>query len=433
MRFEYVASGLNHLRLNNPRFINLDHKEGQKTLALLKDYMNSLNSDNHLFSVLFNAFVEQNLGKYINQMLSGVINNIYADSGGLQIVTKGELLTPDLKAKVYDIQAKYSTIAMSFDEIPVILTGDRSTFHDVSTRYYDPDILEEKARLSGKNLKEQIILFLNLNSKSRPMMILQGNDFNSYQKWLDYMVEEIGVGYLPYIKGIASGASALGQKTLEDVERMFILSTLHYPIELSTDHIHLLGVGSLSRFFPLRALQSLSFFNNEKIISYDSTTHTSGLSLGSYYFNHKNHKIFRSKSKNILESYNDINENMGKLYMPKITYNQFNDFIINFTSESNRYCVDKEIEIKYQTILSCFVSAVYNFKNDLDRIFNSECFYDNLLHEHNVYVPFKTLEKCNDLKDFNLWSLEYGKFLPSLRVKSKDDILKKSSLEGFFN
>ncbi len=82
MRFEYVASGLNHLSLNNPRFINLDHKEGQKTLALLKDY---LNSDNHLFSVLFNAFVEQNLGKYINQMLFGVINNIYADSGGISI------------------------------------------------------------------------------------------------------------------------------------------------------------------------------------------------------------------------------------------------------------------------------------------------------------------------------------------------------------
>lgn len=427
LKFEYVASGMGHLRLGNTKYSNYQiNDEIVKLVDEANDLISILNRDQHKFSALFNAYTEKKLGETIFNCFNKSLNDIYADSGGLQVVTKGNVVTEEFKNDVYDVQSRFSTIGMSFDEIPVILTSNRSTFHDTSSRYYDPDILIEKAELSGENLKKQIEFFLDRKTVTKPMMILQGNDFESYQIWLDCIIKKVGLNNLKYIKGIASAAAALGQKQLEDVERIFILKHLQFPKELNKTHIHLLGVGSLSRFFPIRALMN----NYDYLISYDSTTHTSAINLGSYYLNSKIIPVGRLNRKNVILVLNDINDNLTKHGKKNIDYNQYDDFILNPSIfNTDKYCKDADFFQRNYTIWAYFFSNIFNFTNDVDKMFQSDKFYHKILSNSKCLLEFKALEKCLDFNDFNEWKAVYGKSLPSQKVPRKK---VENSLESFF-
>ena len=64
-------------------------------------------------------------------------------------------ITDELKKEVYRNQAKWGDVGMCFDEIPVVLTGDRSDRNDVKGRFFDKENYEEKARQTGQNIKQQ--------------------------------------------------------------------------------------------------------------------------------------------------------------------------------------------------------------------------------------------------------------------------------------
>ena len=87
------------------------------------------------------------------------VHEIHADSGGLQIVTQGMVITDELKDKVYENQAEWADVGMCFDEIPVILTGDRSDRNDTKARFFDFENYEELARKTGRNVKRQLEIF----------------------------------------------------------------------------------------------------------------------------------------------------------------------------------------------------------------------------------------------------------------------------------
>jgi hypothetical protein len=276
MKFEYVASGLSFLR------VRFKESHSGATAARLNDIWALLRGKhNHEFSFLYNAFIEKEFGEFFKGVYRGKgVNQIYADSGGLQMITLGKTITPELKQDVYTNQGLYSDCAMSFDEIPVSLKSTRSARSDTSSKYFDREKFEWCARESGRNIRDQIETFNKMKSEARPFFIAQGNDLESYVRWTELALEEIPKELHDRIGGVALGAVALGTGTLEDCKRAFYYTQL--PLSQTTHHFHLLGVGSVSRLLPVIAMKNHEVYQNT-LISYDSTTHTSGVQMGRYY------------------------------------------------------------------------------------------------------------------------------------------------------
>lgn len=271
-RIEYIASGCNFMQLAG------DKCQQPKHLEYIRGCFQYIQDNTqHRFGLLFNGLVEASFGGALINYKPAV-HSIHVDSGGLQVVTLGKQVTPELKDGVYRIQAKYGDLGMSFDEIPVQIIGKKSSRLDTSNRIFRRDKLEDFARLSGKNIARQIEVFLEEKSLCRPILIAQGNCYDTYMLWVDYMLQEVPKDHHQYIGGVAMGAAALGTGFIEDVQRAFIFTQL--PIK--TTHLHILGVGAVRRLLPYLVFMTNGAYDGVTV-SYDSTTHTSGIEQGRFY------------------------------------------------------------------------------------------------------------------------------------------------------
>ena len=243
MRLDYVVSGTSYMRLSNPRIATND-----TTVEIVKMLINKLVQDkhNHKFSMLYNGHTEAGFGERF-QAYRESINDIHVDSGGLQIITQGMTITDELKKEVYRNQAKWGDVGMCFDEIPVVLTGDRSDRNDVKGRFFDKENYEEKARQTGQNIKQQLEIFDEEKSECKPFHILQGNCVDTYIRWFECLLEEIPTEWHDRLGGIAVGAAGLGTGPLEDVKRAFIAAQIKTMWPQDTMKLHVLGVGSIRR------------------------------------------------------------------------------------------------------------------------------------------------------------------------------------------
>jgi hypothetical protein len=165
-KLEYVASGCNYTRLPNPGAYELPDN-----LRFIEAVFRALQTidgkDNHKFSLLYNAYTEKHFGVAFKKYYRPWLHTIHADSGGLQIITRGLQNTPETRGKVFENQAKFADIGMAFDEIPVKSTSASGTSAKIDTkrRYVDMENFESYARQTGLNVKDQIIKFDSLNSK----------------------------------------------------------------------------------------------------------------------------------------------------------------------------------------------------------------------------------------------------------------------------
>jgi queuine/archaeosine tRNA-ribosyltransferase len=273
--FEYVGSGTSYFKLMYEESYRPENLE-----VFAATYGSLNNQHEHKISLLYNAFTEKRTGPRLKEHYAKYLHTIHADSGGLQMITLGKTITDELKEDVYANQALNSDVAMCFDLIPVVVLSERSERLDLENRRYDPSILEACARGTGKNLRRQIDYFDEKGSSAKPMLITQGNDYDSYMKWTEYVVKELTPYHISRIGGIAMGAAALGKGPLEDIKRAFYFTQL--PIELESRHLHLLGVGSVYRMLPNIVFIQNGMYHNVEL-SYDSTTHTSGVTQGRYY------------------------------------------------------------------------------------------------------------------------------------------------------
>ena len=275
--YEYVISGPAYLRLGAEQCNDPD------VLEMMLDMIAKVchKQNNHTFSLLYNGFTEKNFGPKL-QKFRASINNIHADSGGLQIITRGLKNTSEVREKVYLNQGAYADIGMSFDEIPVKTTSTSGVSSKIDTkrRYADMDNFDDYARQTGKNVKAQIETFDKMGSKCRPFVIMQGSSQESYSRWAKLALEEITPALHHRIGGLAMGSAALGMGQLEDVKRAFYVTQMPYTRPF---HLHVLGVGALRRILPYICFSQSGLYEGIDI-SYDSTTHSMSLDNGLFYF-----------------------------------------------------------------------------------------------------------------------------------------------------
>lgn len=421
VRWEYVASGLGHLKI-----FNVPMREIPEAMEVVNGIFSNIRKDNHEFSFLFNAYVEEDYGRIIKEYYKDSIYSIHADSGGLQVVTRGHKLDDALKQQVYKTQAKYSDIAMSFDEIPLIVSAETSNVNDLDVRTFDTANLEMYARKSGVNIKNQIELFLDEKTTAKPMIILQGNCFETFMQWFDYVLAEIPPSYHKHIAGISVADTAHGLGFMEDIERAVLVGQLAGDF---TNYFHLLGIGSIKRLLPYITFCHNGYFKDIHI-SYDSTTHTSGVSLGKFVLNTKNDSLGRHYSDKYVKVYEELCKMTNFQDVCNVT--EFHK-IVNANStyfhDKTTKIVDKEKLIQYyQVRLNFFRLSVESFKNNVDLLLPSKKKIISIADRFDISKEINTLFTVKSLEDFEYWKKYNSSTTRSKKVKKEI-----SNLEGFFD
>lgn len=425
-QLEYVISGPAYLRLG------AEQCNDPETLDMINNMiLNTVhNKNNHQFSLLYNGFTEKNFGNKL-QKYRPAIKNIHADSGGLQIITRGLQNTPETRNKVYENQGTYADIGMAFDEIPVKATTSSGTSSKIDTkrRYVDMENFEAYARQTGKNVKDQIEKFDLMNSKCRPFVIVQGSGHDTYARWSEILLEEIPQTLHDRIGGVAMGSAALGMGPLEDVKRAFYATTVPFKKPF---HLHVLGVGALKRILPYLLFSQTGLYEGIDI-SYDSTTHSMSLDNGLFYFSFskKNSvsdyggssvKMGRPYSNIYRTVSEEINSVCGTSYEPEEFHKLMNIAVGQYLEEGGKF-----IDIM-RARLSFILTNVHNFTYDVSNLMNSKEAFLKFCREKNCENEYATLFDVKNIDDFNHWEAHVGKFMDSEPV----NIVVPSSLEDLF-
>jgi hypothetical protein len=417
---EYVASGTAHTRI-----LAIATLETPEVLEVIKSYFRHLNGLNdHKFSLLYNAFTEADFGPRFKEFYRDAIYTIHADSGGLQIVTQGKSITEELKDGVYLNQARNADIAMCFDEIPIGVVGGRSGRNDTDGRYFERAKLEEFARKTGRNIKRQIELFLDEKTASKPMLIAQGNDYESYMLWTQYVIDEIPSSYYKHIGGIALGAAALGTGIMEDIERAAYAP--HLPFQMDTPYFHVLGVGSVRRLLPYLSLMRSGYYPKNTHLSYDSTTHTSGISIGLYYLN-GGYPIDRTLynpngfvNQIYVELYADLNKQFdyeGKGIGMELYHKMLNSDSSFYHDRVRKYIDIEKMKLYYHAHTGFYSGAIANFTHDIKRCLRSERFLREIAVRNKVGKEVSALLQHTDLDSFLKWKTAHGSMTKGKRIK----------------
>ena len=417
--FEYISSGASHARIH---FAEIFEAGGEETKEFVEKCFHNLNtfSKNHKFSLLVNAWTEPLLALQYN-LYKPSIHQLMMDSGGLQIITQGLSITDEMKDEIYLTMAHNCDTAMSFDEIPLSFDGTTSDRLDTSNRYFDITKFEECAKQTGKNLARQIEIFLEEESATHPHFIAQGNNLDTFCRWTEIALKEIPKEHHKHIQGIAMGSPALGTGPLEDIKKAFYFTQL----PLDVDTMHILGVGAVSRMKPFIILAQYGTYK-DLYISYDSTTHASGVNFGRYYMNGNNIKFPRIYDPvrwgNI---YKDVQNN-------GMDYGQGAEmFSKAFSMPSRVY--EKKYGDRYtfvHSVVGLYSSAIKNFIKETELCFADKSYLINTtknIKEKNTYAM---LYKINTIEDYIYWEKEVGRHIESKAVASSKK--QETNLEDIF-
>ncbi len=402
----YIASGCSYSRITFP-----DAREDEGCKQFINDCFSNLQSagDNTKFSLLFNAWTESNFGEIFKNFKDS-LSEIMADSGGLQIITQGLQVTDKIKEEVYNIQGKTADTCLSFDEIPLSFSGDRTNKNDTAGRWFDINKFDECAKQTGKNVFNQIKTFIEIDSKAKPIFIVQGNCYDTYMKWTEIALKEIPKEYHKYISGFAMAGPCLGTGMLEDIKRAFYFNQL--PIE--TDRLHLLGIGSIKRMMPFLIFSQTGLYKNLEI-SYDSTTHTSGIVMGRTYMNNGIVLFSRELNETYVKIFNAFRKSA---YFPKeIDIHLFFEILnINSGDFKDRYG-SKVIYIKTFIGFLCF--SIHNFIKHTEECFNSKEKILGLAKKTKERNIINSLYQIKNYDDFKSWERNIGRSVRSKKVSCR--------------
>lgn len=409
-RLEYILSGTSYTRIHAV----IDDPVVKPIIDKLMALPGRMT--NHKFGLLYNAFTEAGFGPNLNKIPN--LDSIHADSGGLQIITQGLTATDEIKKKIFKNQATHADLGMCFDEIPVTTVGATSGRNDTSNRFFDKENLKALATQTGKNIERQIDVFLEEKSKCKPILIAQGNCYDTYMEWVDTILAAIPQEKHKYIGGVAMGGAALGTGSLEDIERAFIYSQL----QIEKTHLHVLGVGAIKRMLPYVTFMKNGLYEDASV-SYDSTTHSSGIELGNYFKNGSMNSFSRSFNKVYHMMYADA----MALHDANISLEKF--FKLLNSSKTKWAEAGEDLPTFYTVRLSSIIASVINFCQYLDNIVANESAFLEFVGSDKSLTPFLSLVDVKSLSDYNRWKASVGRYVKTNRIASQ----QPASLEGFFS
>jgi hypothetical protein len=424
MILDYVSSGNSSIKIFRDSTMEMSKENIDAARAMFK----GISRDHRRYSALFNAYTEPAIGIAIHNHFKDVVSSSHADSGGLQMMTLGKSVTEAEKMKIYETQGKYSDIAMCFDEIPIATAGGKTGMTDMSGRYFDHALVKEKATATGVNLRNQINKFRDMGSKAKPMLIMQGNCLPSYQEWVNYACDAVGADLLGDVYGISVAGTSLGGGMLESVVKAAASTILTFPSELNSKKIHLLGVGSPSRFLPYIPFKDKL---EDCHVSFDSTTHTHATFKGVIVDGLKTMKwdTLRMGEKEYL--IREINNTIARSTDFRVTMND----VASVYGGSVEY--EKVTGLKgahcdhfIASTVAIMTFMVERCLDSIDEMFKGGKIYTTVAAERGGVGAFNAIKGVNSIKDFDEWHVKFAKYLKSDKVQSSREV--PLSLDEFF-
>lgn len=394
-----------------------------------------------LVSTLYNAYTEKNHVKEFERLDNLGSASVYADSGGLQIVTAGKTITEEIKQQIYKTQT-YADYAMCFDVIPltsVSLTRTRNERSNVGNKIFMNDNHQESAFATGDNIKAQATYFRNSGAKTKVVIIVQGNTTEDMVNFYRNIETRLSPEDYENIGGMAIADTCMGNGEQESIEMLRaakkIADFCHPNVR---KHLHVLGVGSISRMRPILYLLKSGYLHEFERVSYDSSSHTSTFQYGLLKLDGTCKSIGSYKTPAVDEHFRNV-------------YNRFSDTFATLISQDewmNNLFGDGTGDWKYSTIknralqmddpnaisatLLCNAAHTYyqihNFVTNLDKVMS---------HELNVFetnpdgkeIGMNELLGVTDEDQMDEWVSRHKTKLVSKRINRDEDIV---SVEEFF-
>lgn len=379
-------------------------------------------------SMLYNAYDEPKVGKiYRDSDLLG-FDNLYADSGGLQAMTRGITIDQEFKKSIYEKQ-KEAEYAFCFDEIPVefkdVVVSAEFARTSVDIKQFNASRFKECALHTATNINEQLKSFEGSNTKA--MYIVQGNTFQEMHDWVRWGSDKID--NIEQIHGIAPSGACLGNGALETCDMMMASRLVFDDHPTMKGRMHLLGVGAANRMFPAFQLLKSNFIDRDTILSFDSSTNCGCMMLGKFFDNQgiklNNTKLGTTEMSmtQCLEFYEPFFKTLVDNYDQDelLTYIMANDRLRNIGRIENEAFDDLP---NYTPITGVFVTLYSIWLNV--GFFNRCANFSNDTKLQQTALGLLT--EVNDVNDYLSWRREFKHLVKSTRMDRKKD----TTIDNFF-
>jgi hypothetical protein len=328
-------------------FFKLKHKNKEIEKENFRDfegifkYMQSHLKGYFTMGTLYNAYQEKKDGEYLKaHPLDHKI--VLSDSGGLQQARRGEKFDDKTKREIFTNQAKYSDLAMTFDEMPFkpIEANKQTGVNLMASRCYIREMIEDSAKSSALEIDKQIEIFDEIGTDTVIAPIIhgfrpnpeyfRGLGDNTYLEYAKKLLENIDHAH-PNVGGLS-----FASMTVAADNRIGVLKSLQYiPQTLwsqeidahNLENIHLLGLASPQRLMVILSLVRSNLIDPRvKRISFDSTALTKAHVVGRV---HKNRAEFKDagdmRPELTLKDYKDPSAKNVRQYYQNV-YNYFKDY-----------------------------------------------------------------------------------------------------------
>lgn len=445
--FDYVISASSRIRLYDSRILETYYDSVKPKVIELMEFTKrhlkeSCKYTDPKVSVLYNGFVEAEYPKYYKRLDNIGCDYIYADSGGLQIITLGKKITPELKKQIYQDQS-YADYAMCFDEIAL----DRTTKvrNSVERLITDNKIFNNERHVfaghgTGNNIKEQIDFFRKTNAKTKVILIVQGNSCDDMVQFYKAIAEVLSDDDYNYIGGLALADTCMGNGALESVEMLKAARAIgKIAHENVKNHLHFLGVGTINRMRPIIYLLRSGYLNTFKHISYDSSTVSSTYDFGKTIIDEKTILLGQTKTKQAVDYFTTLYNFYGDIFRPLVDLGSFIDIVFGVESDPD--------ETMYQNWKNSSITLRVDRWDDTNKITAAllarpaYLYYqiadfikgvDKTFSEKKGKFKNHAISQLIDVKDDSgmiNWERNHAKYVQSKRIRRKEDI---SSLGDLF-
>lgn len=446
VQLEYVVSAMGMAGPTNTHLINSQHfnpgivdKLTSVVDTLKTSVKGSCVNTDPTVAMLFNAYTEKKFTTHLDDYKKFHMDKIYADSGGLQMVTAGKEITEEIKDKIYDVQT-YSDYAMCFDIIPlesVSLTRTRNERSNVGNKIFDQSRHVESGRMTGINIKRQIEYFRSKGATTKVIIIVQGNTPEDMVEFYRQIQDQLSDKDFENVGGIAVADTCMGNKELETIDMLIAARKIaQFAHPNAVKQLHLLGVGSIPRMAPVIYLRESGFLDAFEKISYDSSSHTVCFNYGLMKLNgtckslgtFRNH-LLESHLFDIYTTFQSSFEDIGTFdwYMDEVFFAEDGSWIYSKTAERAGASGDRN-KILAASLVN-FTYSMYQVKNFiecLDRVAGGE--FIGARNDKNIKA-ITMLQNVSDDKDMQTWLSVQKPYVSSARIARKEDSF---GLDKFF-
>lgn len=423
IELDYVSGSFTGLIRIANKNKELEQENIKDVTALLK-YTHSKLRGYFTFSSLFNAYQEEKDGKLINENDRFAHTSLYADSGGLQVITAGKTITDEIKERVYTTQAQYSDYAMTFDEMPLKIVDHLSSGSIAGDdgQVYIDELIPIAAKNSAKHIQKQIDMFTALNTKTKIMPILHGYDGDSFIQYAENILNELHhIG--DKIQGIAI-ASLRGHAD----NKVGLMKVFDYVPKIANSskidskymqHIHLLGIGAHQRLIPALMMVKKGLLPIKKL-SFDSTKIMKSYTYGKIFQNvaeYENPGNFNPML--TLRKYDDINyPNIKQFYMnvhdlfkdykgyvfkdweDLAKHSQNNGDVLTPSKQYEEYGIEYERKYLAQ-VRYCTMYHIHTFLSVCEAYLDDELSLDTIFkYNESILSIFLRFDTCNTPQAF---------------------------------